>query len=144
MSQRSIQIFNPRKSKRRSPKSNPGVLTFMANPKRKSKRSGARSHKHHNNPHHASHRRSHRRNYSTKITRRRHNPHRVAGSVGLNTPKDWLYLGAGAAVGALGPGYLGNMFLGANNQGALGYLVESALSIVGGILVAKFFNRAAG
>lgn len=116
---------------------------------RKNRRASAskRAHPRHNphTGHSGQGRRSRRHNPGFALAhRRRRNPSRVRDFSGLNKPVDWLWLAGGAAVGALAPGYVGNMILGANNTGALGYAIEAGTSVIGGLLVGKYFNRAAG
>ena len=137
MPKHSIQIFNPHRPKKKGTR-NPGVLTFMANTHHKPrKKSSSRRRPKKNPSHHSSGRRSNFFHHSRRRGKR--NPS-GGGSTNLTNPRFYLEVGGGAVAGAFVPGMISQLVLGANNQGAMGY-VSDGISTIALALIAKFLLK---
>lgn len=161
---RAIRVVNPRRSKKRRPvarkknkpvrrrtatilrkKKNPvgagGVLTIMANPKKKKRNPRRRR-----NPlwlmrtrNSRRRRNSARRRNPSRGASRRRNP-AIVGYSGMGIAK--LAIGAGA--GAIGTRALTQVVLKDKNQGATGYVANAAVAIGLAMLTGKFLGNDAG
>jgi len=135
-------VFNKAKRRRKngakrraSKRKNPGAIYALVNPARKgSKRKMARRTKKRQRKNPAG---TTRRRRTTKRVghRRRSNPST------FGKPMDWLSLGGGSVVGAIGATSLPNMLLGSSNQGAVGYLGMAAATGILAVGTHMVFKR---
>ena len=115
-------VFNGKRkrkngAKRRAAKrKNPGAIYALVNPARKGPKKMARTTK-----------KSQRKNPAGFMKKRINKPRSVRRNPGAyGKPMDWLSLGGGAIIGALGATSLPQMVLSGSNSGAIGYLAAAA------------------